>query len=579
MRENILFGSDVRTESVPEIVCPHQRPNRRFCTHVRLNLREKQLTPVVPLQATVINKLRQSRWTLSSYIQYTKQKLAMFGLSPCQTQQQLRYKYRQQNWLVIMVSAAIVTVILTVTCAALSSVSTAATTVSKTLSTTREQETEKKNAIYTTTQSLSSALSQQQKQQQMHKQRHQGGEQPQLRFKLDAFGNNSIRIRVAAPGQTDVSDPPISGLLPVAPLVTTYARVHRDNHHQQDKNSNSGNVVSAVTTPFVPASVSWRDVVPLSNDASSTIFSSSSVNNGTNKASRRHSTKVTSSSTNRCNTTTTTNVSERSRSGCSQRDGDPSSVQLTQGNLRVEIDPNTGLFTASRVSDGAILLTQTGIVWGEATMGARKGSASVVTTFAAVDGEMVYGLGEHKTGTVQRKPFKKTFADSLFYGKSQGGDVSIPMYTSSLGYAFVWNLPSLGSVDIGSDTTTWVSNATLGLDIWVATTPVPARTAKKTARAAAAAAGGAGSVPSTYVPQVSVPARRSFHFDLLHEYADAVGHPTPMPTWTTGFIQCKDRYRNQTQLLNVARGYASRGLPVSLIVIDWFRKWTKRTDY
>lgn len=36
-----------------------------------------------------------------------------------------------------------------------------------------------------------------------------------------------------------------------------------------------------------------------------------------------------------------------------------------------------------------------------------------------------------------------------------------------------------------------------------------------------------------------------------------------------GFIQCKDRYRNQTQLMDVARGYVTRGLPISTIVIDW----------
>jgi len=44
---------------------------------------------------------------------------------------------------------------------------------------------------------------------------------------------------------------------------------------------------------------------------------------------------------------------------------------------------------------------------------------------------MIYGLGEHKTGTVLRMPFSKVFADSLFYGRSQGADVSIPFYTSS----------------------------------------------------------------------------------------------------------------------------------------------------
>ena len=51
-----------------------------------------------------------------------------------------------------------------------------------------------------------------------------------------------------------------------------------------------------------------------------------------------------------------------------------------------------------------------------------------------------------------------------------------------------------------------------------------------------------------------------------------------MPSWTSGFIQCKDRYRNQSQVLEVARGYVDRGLPISMIVIDWFH-WEQMGDF
>ena len=40
----------------------------------------------------------------------------------------------------------------------------------------------------------------------------------------------------------------------------------------------------------------------------------------------------------------------------------------------------------------------------------------------------------------------------------------------------------------------------------------------------------------------------------------------------------KDRYRNQTQLLSVARGYKARKLPISMIVIDWFH-WEQMGDW
>lgn len=54
-------------------------------------------------------------------------------------------------------------------------------------------------------------------------------------------------------------------------------------------------------------------------------------------------------------------------------------------------------------------------------------------------------------------------------------------------------------------------------------------------------------------PPQAVDPHRSFYLDLLHQWVDVSGHPTPMPFWTTGFIQCKDRYRNQSQVCDVAR--------------------------
>ncbi len=47
----------------------------------------------------------------------------------------------------------------------------------------------------------------------------------------------------------------------------------------------------------------------------------------------------------------------------------PSSV--TNANLRVASDPTTGLITATRVSDGAVVLQQTGLAWGPPAPGSR----------------------------------------------------------------------------------------------------------------------------------------------------------------------------------------------------------------
>jgi alpha-D-xyloside xylohydrolase len=60
---------------------------------------------------------------------------------------------------------------------------------------------------------------------------------------------------------------------------------------------------------------------------------------------------------------------------------------------------------------------------------------------------------------------------------------------------------------------------------------------------------------------------------VLRRYADATGHSPELPEWAAGFWQCKLRYRTQEELLEVAREYRRRGLPLSVIVCDFFH-WT-----
>jgi alpha-D-xyloside xylohydrolase len=188
---------------------------------------------------------------------------------------------------------------------------------------------------------------------------------------------------------------------------------------------------------------------------------------------------------------------------------------LTNGNLRVDLDPSTGFVTATRVSDGKVLLRQTALTFAAPNVpGTRDGSYSALVSFAGTAGEKVYGLGEHRTGTVQQMPYAKRFADSQDYGVSHGGDVSIPWYASSLGYGFVWNSPAYGYVDLSETALTWFANATLAVDFWITTTPD----------------NGDPSVTGT-----------SPYTDLLQHYVDAVGHASTMPYYATGFIQCKVR--------------------------------------
>lgn len=82
---------------------------------------------------------------------------------------------------------------------------------------------------------------------------------------------------------------------------------------------------------------------------------------------------------------------------------------LTNGNLRVAVDAATGFLTATRVSDSAVLLRQTALVWGVPDVPvSREGSVSVAATFAGTANEKIYGLcvGEFETSSRVGAPLR-----------------------------------------------------------------------------------------------------------------------------------------------------------------------------
>jgi alpha-glucosidase (family GH31 glycosyl hydrolase) len=66
--------------------------------------------------------------------------------------------------------------------------------------------------------------------------------------------------------------------------------------------------------------------------------------------------------------------------------------------------------------------------------------------------------------------------------------------------------------------------------------------------------------------------------EIVESYADVTGKVPMMPEYGLGFWQCKLRYYNQEQLLEVAREYKRRNLPIDVIVCDFFH-WPKMGDF
>jgi alpha-D-xyloside xylohydrolase len=57
---------------------------------------------------------------------------------------------------------------------------------------------------------------------------------------------------------------------------------------------------------------------------------------------------------------------------------------------------------------------------------------------------------------------------------------------------------------------------------------------------------------------------------IVGAYRDATGQAPMYGKWAYGLWQCKERYKTQQELLDIAEGYRSRGIPLDNIVQDWF---------
>ncbi len=147
--------------------------------------------------------------------------------------------------------------------------------------------------------------------------------------------------------------------------------------------------------------------------------------------------------------------------------------------------------------------------------------------------EKIFGMGQYQ------QPYLNLKGTDLELAQ-RNSQASVPFYVSSLNYGFLWNNPAVGRTMFGKNITTWEAYSTKALDYWITAEDTPAKIEEAYARVA-------GTVPM-------------------------------MPDYAMGFWQCKLRYQTQEELLQVAREYKKRNLPISVIVIDYFH-WPLQGDW
>ena len=208
----------------------------------------------------------------------------------------------------------------------------------------------------------------------------------------------------------------------------------------------------------------------------------------------------------------------------------PNSATIVNGELTATVTP-TGRITFTRTSDGTELLAeQDAHFWwpGPRLRTAHgNGYARLEQRFAAYPDEHLYGLGQHQHGLFDQK-------GAVIELVQRNSEVTIPFLVSSRGYGFLWNLPAIGRVELAQNGTRWVADSARQIDYWI-TAGEPAA--------------------------------------IQRSYSAATGRTPMLPEWAAGFWQCKLRYRSQEELLEVAREYHRRGIPLDVIVADFFH-WT-----
>lgn len=161
------------------------------------------------------------------------------------------------------------------------------------------------------------------------------------------------------------------------------------------------------------------------------------------------------------------------------------------------------------------------------------GTYKLKASFESNPDEKIYGMGQYQQEVLNLKGCNLELAH-------RNSQASVPFYISSLGYGFLWNNAAIGEVHFGSNTTQWVAEATKLLDYWIT----------------------AGNTPA----------------QIEETYASVTGTAPMMPEYGLGYWQCKLRYYNQEQVLEVAREYKKRGIPVDVLVIDYYH-WLRCGDY
>jgi alpha-D-xyloside xylohydrolase len=202
-----------------------------------------------------------------------------------------------------------------------------------------------------------------------------------------------------------------------------------------------------------------------------------------------------------------------------------------------------GTHITLRTPEGKTLLELKG--WAQDVPNIKEGTAAILrdrrptdaefytvgAIFAAPDDEHYYGLGENQEGFLDHRGHTVHCWND--YLAPAAPSTCVPFLVTNKGYGLLWDNPSKTTIETGfNERTKWTSEAGDRVSFFVI----------------------AGATAD----------------EIYAGYKLLTGPTHLLPKAAYGYIQCKQRYLTQKELLAAAQGYRDRHLPADVMVVDWF---------
>jgi alpha-D-xyloside xylohydrolase len=222
----------------------------------------------------------------------------------------------------------------------------------------------------------------------------------------------------------------------------------------------------------------------------------------------------------------------------------PGKATATQVDIGKFFNGSTpGAHITFRTPEGKILLDMTG--WSMSVPNYKDGNAGVLNnrrasdppfyqvgaSFVSPEDEHYYGLGQNQEGFLDHRGHTVNCWHN--YTATGAPSVCVPFMVTNYGYGIVWDNPSKTTIEPGfNEQTRWTSEVGQRVSFFV-------------------------------IAGASLD-------EIYSGYRQLTGATPLLPKAAYGYIQCKQRYMTQDEVLAVAKGYRERHLPADVLVVDWF---------